>query len=327
MNTFFTNNRCSLVLRGAINLLILSAIVSTFFGIPLKTYAQTLSAQSTITQDFNDFCTFYYKKHQSGQANQNSQSCQQMSASFSSLLILDSPNGYIFWPTQLSLHSLTQKGLLMDTRMLTRIQTPQAFVNTIRTNLDLQAFISGTGNINKNIPQDPDFLPTLWDYTSNKVNQTITPTCTSISLSYYYSDTWPFVGPEILKATSQQIMHTTDTQTTYHKLITDGHCSLATLAANMSSVATLTSTYQAGKKYSIGTPPSTYQLEKNILTTVQSHFQGSQIYDVSTGLAWIISQNNPTLVNDWVSFAILTNPHALVSDNTIPSNNNLAITS
>ncbi|HEY4036658.1 MAG TPA: hypothetical protein VGL94_22105, partial [Ktedonobacteraceae bacterium] len=61
-----------------------------------------------------------------------------------------------------------------------------------------------------------------------------------------------------------------------------------------------------------------------ILATVQSRFQDSQIHDVSPALAWIMAQKNPMLVDDWVSFAILTNPNALVPNNSnLPNNNNL----
>ena len=54
-----------------------------------------------------------------------------------------------------ALDTLAQKGYLMDSQTLTRVQTPQDFINTIRTNLDLQALVSGSGNINKGIPHNP----------------------------------------------------------------------------------------------------------------------------------------------------------------------------
>lgn len=326
MSTSFSSKPSLLLIKGAINLLILSALVITFFSLALRAYAQIPQTQLNIIQSFNDFCPFYYKWRKDSNAKQDSLICQTMGVSFSSFLMQNSPNGYTFWPTKASLASLAQKGLLMDSYSLTHIRTPQAFVNAIRTNPDLQAFISGTGNINKNIPQDSTFLSALWDYTLIIIDQPVTPTCDAISQSYYYSDIWPFVGPEILKEASQQLIHTTNIQTTYSALKTDGHCSLAALAtkiSNMANTANPNNTSQLASTYQVPNPNSTYQLEKNILAKVQAHFQGSQIHDVSAGLAWIMAQKNQMLVDDWVSFAVVTNPNALIPENSnIPNNNN-----
>jgi hypothetical protein len=320
MITSFSSKCSILLIKRAITLLILSAIVAEFIGIPLKAYAQMPQTQRKVSQAFKDFCPLYYNKIKDSNAKQDTQICQKMSDSFSSLLMQDSPNGYTFWPAQATLDTLAQKGYLMDSQKLTRVQTPQDFVNTIRTNLDLQALVSGSGNINKGIPHNPTFLPALWDYNEVFIDQAIPPTCTSISQSYFYSDTWPFVGPELLKETSQELIHTTGIQKIYSALLTSSHCSLAALTANMDP----NSTYQADSTDRTTNTSSTYQLEKKILATVQSRFQNGHIHDVSPGLAWIMAQKNPILVDDWVSFAILTNPNALVPNNSnLPDNSNL----
>ncbi len=300
MYTFFSNKCCLLLIEGAINLLILSAMIAEFTGASLRAHAQMSLIQSDTSQAFNAFCSFYYKKSRDRNAQQNTQVCQQLSYGFSSLLKQDSPNGYTRWPIQASLRTLAQKGLLMDSQNLTRVKTPQAFVNTTRTNLDLQALVSGSGNINKNIPEDPAFLPALWDYNYAIIDQPISPTCTNISLSYYYSDTWPFVGPKLLQETSQELTHTIGIPKIYNELQANGHCSLAALSENV---------------YRMASTNNAYQLEKHILARVQSQLQGSQIHNVSPGLAWIMSQTNQMLVDDWVSFAMLTNPKPLVPDN------------
>ncbi|HEY4033879.1 MAG TPA: hypothetical protein VGL94_07965, partial [Ktedonobacteraceae bacterium] len=307
MNTSFSSKCGILLIKRAITLLILSAIAAEFFGIPLQAYAQMPQTQLKVSQAFKDFCPLYYNKIKDSNAKQDTQICQKMGDSFSSLLMQDSPNGYTFWPAQATLDILAQKGYLMDSQTLTRVQTPQDFVNTIRTNPDLQALVSGSGNINKGIPHNSTFLPALWDYNEIFIDQAISPTCTSISLNYFYSDTWPFVGPELLKETSQELIHTTGIQKTYNALLTSGHCSLAALTANMTNP---NSTYQADSTKRTTNISKTYQLEKKILATVQSRFQDSQIHDVSPALAWIMAQKNPMLVDDWVSFAILTNPNA-----------------
>ena len=233
MSTSFASKCSILLIKRAITLLILSAIAAEFIGIPLTAYAQIPQTQRGISQAFKDFCPLYYNKIKDSNAKQDTQTCQRMSNSFSSLLVQDSPNGYTFWPTQASLDVLAQKGYLMDSQTLTRVQTPQDFVNTIRTNLDLQDLISGSGNINKNIPRNPTFLPALWDFNEVIIDQAISPTCTSISQNYFYSDTWPFVGPELLKEASQELIHTTAIQKIYSALVANGHCSLAALTANM----------------------------------------------------------------------------------------------
>src|SRR6267378_2315253 len=138
MNTLFSNKCCLLLIEGAINLLILSAMIAEFTGTSLRAQAQMSLTQPDTNQAFNVFCSSHYKKIQDRNAQQDTQVCQQLSYGFSSLLKQDSPNGYTRWPIQASLHTLAQKDLLMDSQNLTRVETPQAFVNTIRTNLDLQ---------------------------------------------------------------------------------------------------------------------------------------------------------------------------------------------
>jgi len=296
----FSNKCITLLIRGSINLLILSAIVAEFIGTPVVTHAQMSRTRQDTNQAFENFCSFYYKYSQDPNAYQDTEHCQQLSNSFSSVLMQDSPNGYSAWPTQASLFTLAQKGLLLDSKTLTHVERPQAFVYTIRTNLNLQALVSGKGNSNKNIPADPAFLYTLWYYTNTNthtiIDRAITPTCANTNQSYYYSDTWAFVGPELLKEASQNFTQTMGIQKIYSELRANGHCSLAVLSEKM---------------YGAADANEAYQLEKDLLTTVQSQFQNSEIYHVSSGLAWIMSQTNKTLVDDWVSFAILSNPNEL----------------
>jgi hypothetical protein len=308
MDTFFSNKCITLLIRGSIDLLILSAIIAAFLGTPVMAHAQMSRTRQDTNQAFNVFCSFYYKYSQDPHAYQDTELCQQLSNSFSSVLMQDSPNGYSAWPTQASLFTLAQKGLLLDSQTLTHVARPQAFVYTIRTNLDLQTLVSGKGNSNKHIAADPAFLYTLWYYTNTNtpiiIDRAITPTCANTNQSYYYSDTWAFVGPELLKQASQNFIQTLDIQKIYNELRANGHCSLAVLSEKM---------------YGAADANEAYQLEKDLLSTVQSQFQDSKIYHVSSGLTWILSQTNKTLVDDWVSFAILSNPNELT-----PINDNVA---
>src|SRR2546429_5536810 len=133
---------------------------------------------------------------------------------------------------------------------------------------------------------------------------TISHSCTNASQNYPYSHIWPSVGQEFLKETSQELMaktsNTIGTQQIYFQLISNGNCSLATLVQ---------------KKYKVINPGQAYQFEKHILTTVQSQLTRSTIPDVRQGLTWVMSQKDQTLVDKWISLAILSH------SNKIPLNN------
>src|SRR6266480_357447 len=125
---------------------------------------------------------------------------------------------------------------------------------------------------------------------------TVSQSCTNASQSYPYSHIWPSIGQEFLKETSQELTaktsNTIGTQQIYFQLISNGNCSLATLVQ---------------KKYKVINPGQAYQFEKHILATVQSQLIRSTISNVRQGLTWIMSQKNQTLVDKWISLAILTN--------------------
>src|SRR5947209_1459487 len=105
MNTFFSNKCITLLIRGSINLLILSTMVVEFIGTPLVTQAHMSQIPQDTNQAFKRFCSFYYKYNQDPKAYQDTEVCQQLSNSFSSVLKQDSPNGYSAWPT-VSLYTL-----------------------------------------------------------------------------------------------------------------------------------------------------------------------------------------------------------------------------
>jgi len=111
--------------------------------------------------------------------------------------------------------------------------------------------------------------------------------CTNVSQNYPYSNIWPSVSPELLKKTSQELMaktgNTIGTQQIYLQLTSDSNCSLATLLQ---------------KKYKV---TQAYDLEKLILATALPAAAGR----------WIMSQKNQTLVDNWISLAILTHSSSI----------------
>ena len=121
--------------------------------------------------------------------------------------------------------------------------------------------------------------------------------CTNVSQNYPYSNIWPSVSPELLKKTSQELItktgNTIGTQQIYLQLISDSNCSLATLLQ---------------KKYKV---IQAYDLEKRILATALPASAGNTIPNVSQGLTWIMSQKNQTLVDSWISLAILTHSSSI----------------
>lgn len=131
-----------------------------------------------------------------------------------------------------------------------------------------------------------------------------TQSCTNVSQNYAYSNIWPSVGPEFLKEISQELTattrHTIGTQQIYLQLTSKGICNLATLVQ---------------KQYKVINPAQAYQFEKHMLTTVQSQLMGSVIPGVPQGLTWITSQTNPTLIDNWISSAIITHPNNILENN------------
>src|SRR5260370_20579709 len=160
MNTFFSNQCISLLIRRTISLLILSTMVVEFISTSLVTHAQMSQTQPNISRAFQQFCFFYYNDGQDSNAHQDTQVCQSLSLPFSSLLKKDAPKGYKQWPAKYSLQDLACKGLLKNSRTGASIKSSQGFVKSI-TNSELRALVGGSGNNDKNIPQDSDFLPTL----------------------------------------------------------------------------------------------------------------------------------------------------------------------
>ncbi|SRR6266480_3680114 len=131
---------------------------------------------------------------------------------------------------------------------------------------------------------------------------TVSQSCTNASQSYPYSHIWPSIGQEFLKETSQELTaktsNTIGTQQIYFQLISNGNCSLATLVQ---------------KKYKVINPGQAYQFEKHILATVQSQLIRSTISNVRQGLTWIMSQNDQTLVDKWISLASLSHPSPMLT--------------
>ncbi len=174
MKTSLFNMRRSLLIRGAINILILSTIAVVLISPSQDSFAkqtsfeqkstkQTTDEQKLIKQGFKDFCFFYYHDGQDKEEDQDTRVCQRLSSAFASLMLNDSPVGSKQWPVQLSLHDLAQKNLLNNSQTEAPVTMPQDFVDTIK-NRDLLALVGGGGNGDKKIPNDPDFLPTLWDF-------------------------------------------------------------------------------------------------------------------------------------------------------------------
>ncbi len=162
MNTFFSNKCILLLIRGTISLLILSTMVVEFINTPMVTQAKMSQTQPNISQAFKHFCFWYYNDGQDSNAARDTHVCQNLSSSFSSLLKQDAPKGYKQW-SACSLHDLARKGLLINSKAGASIKSSQGFVKSI-ANSELRALVSGSGNNDKNIPQDSDFLPNLWDY-------------------------------------------------------------------------------------------------------------------------------------------------------------------
>ena len=174
MKTSLFNKCRSLLIRGAINILTLSTIVVVLISPSQDSFAkqksfeqkstkQTTDKQKLIKQGFKDFCFFYYHDGQDKEENQDTRVCQRLSSAFASLMLNDSPVGSKQWPVQLSLHDLAQKNLLNNSQNEAPVTMPQDFVGTIK-NRDLLALVGGGGNGDKQIPNDPNFLPTLWDF-------------------------------------------------------------------------------------------------------------------------------------------------------------------
>jgi hypothetical protein len=174
MKTSLLNRRRTLLIREAINILILSIIVLVLINPSQASFAkqqsfeqkstkQTTDQQNLIKQGFKDFCFFYYHDGNDPEENQDTRVCQRLSSAFASHLLNDAPVGSKQWPIQLSLHDLAQKNLLNNGQTEAPVTTQQDFVSTIK-NQDLLALIGGGGNGNKQIPKDSEFLPTLWDF-------------------------------------------------------------------------------------------------------------------------------------------------------------------
>ena len=102
---------------------------------------------------------------------QDTRVCQRQSPAFASLMQNESPEGGKQWAIQNSLYDLAEQNLLNSKQNEAPIKTPQDFVKTIK-NRDLQALVSGRGNVSKKIPQDSAFLPTLWAF---KLTSATTP--------------------------------------------------------------------------------------------------------------------------------------------------------
>ncbi|HEY4034361.1 MAG TPA: plastocyanin/azurin family copper-binding protein [Ktedonobacteraceae bacterium] len=161
-HTSFFSRKCGLhSLRGAISLLALLTIAAGFWLSPTQ---YSLAKPKAVKDLFSVFCQFYYNDGKDSDAAQDTQVCQGESSAFDSLLNQEVPQGIEQWPAKASLDDLAKQKLL-STKDKTPIQSQQDFANSI-TDADLKALISGSGNAQKKIPQDSQFLPTLWDYNS-----------------------------------------------------------------------------------------------------------------------------------------------------------------
>lgn len=180
MKISLSNKSRTFLIRSAINLLILSIIAIGLLINPSQhsfaehTLAeqslteQTFDHQKLVKQAFEDFCFIYYHDGKDKEENQDTQVCQKQSSAFASLLLDESPNGSKQWIVQDSLHDLALQNLL-STKDKKPIRSQQDFADSI-TNADLKALISGSGNDQKKIPQDKNFLPTLWDFKSTSTS-------------------------------------------------------------------------------------------------------------------------------------------------------------
>ncbi len=188
MKTSLSNKGTTLLIRGAISMLILSTIATGLLISPSQhsfakqslversSTKQPSDQQKLLKQAFKDFCFIYYHDGQDKEEDQDTRVCQNQSSAFASLLLDESPKGSKQWIIQDSLHDLALQKLL-STKDKTPIQSQRDFANSI-TNADLKALISGSGNDHKKIPQDSNFLPNLWDFkaasasgTSSKPNE------------------------------------------------------------------------------------------------------------------------------------------------------------
>jgi len=163
----------TLLTRWVINMLTLAIIAIGFLIGPSlhslaqkvsfqrQTTKQTLTTPKTVKQVFKDFCVIYYHDGKDKEEDQDTRVCQNQSSAFASIMQDESPKGSKQWGIQLSLDDLAKQNLL--TKNEAPITNQQDFANSI-SNADLKALVSGSGDDEKNIPQDKDFLPNLWEF-------------------------------------------------------------------------------------------------------------------------------------------------------------------
>ena len=118
MKISLSNKSRTLLIRGTINMLMLSTIVTRLLIIPSqhsfakqtlveqRSTAQTSGQQKMLKQAFKDFCFIYYHIRQNDNEDQNTQVCQNQSSAFASLLLQESPKGSKQWAILNSLHDL-----------------------------------------------------------------------------------------------------------------------------------------------------------------------------------------------------------------------------
>ena len=296
MDTFFANKCCLLVIRGAINLLILSAIATGFLIGPTLSALAWSSTQSSRMNAFNKFCTFYYNDGNDSDAASDVAACMGESSAFASLL-KDEAQDPGQWPTR-PLSYLAQHHGLKDSQNNKSITTSHEFANSI-TNSDLKDLIGGKGNSDLGIPKDNEFLPTLWGYNTkdDTINGLPISSACINTPSLPHSSIWSSVGPQLLKVASQKL-DATENQI-YSGLIPDGDCSFATLIQN---------------QYGVSNASNAYKMEKQMLTTVRHHFQQTHPSNLNSilsrvELGYLQLQNDPMKVDEWVSFAINNFPN------------------
>src|SRR4051794_38413292 len=113
MNTFFMNTCRTILVRGGVNLFILSIVAIGLFSVPQQSFAASLNRTnaSTTANSFSVFCHFYYYDGQDTTPKQDTQACQQGSKAFGRLLTRLAGHNASMWPV-VSLHALAQKNLI-----------------------------------------------------------------------------------------------------------------------------------------------------------------------------------------------------------------------
>ena len=316
MKTLFSNKRSMSLIRGGMILLIVSIMVSIFTISPQGTQAQLsqprprLQLGKTKTA-FGSFCYSYW----TGGHRSDALSCLKQSKKAMQLLQQEiSPDSFTKWPQQLSLSDLAAQKLLLDSQTKAPITSQQQFLAAIPPqDGNLRDLLSGD--------QGNQLLSALWIYKLTSTNtpppppppvpvSDLPPSCPVNSQSFVASDQWSLVGPLLLTATDQALQNQDGRHLgiydIYGRLLLQNHCSIAAVAQTMGLNGQVS--------------PSTDQIsewERNALATVAlANLSNAKL----TGAVIVLeAQPDDTLIDCWISAAVITHPIASLTTSTAPA--------